>query len=896
MASNELPDYRDRQTINGPSITVGPIQSINVPDLHAGQASTAAAQALSGLGAEIADVAKKISDGVQHTRATEAMSGFLDDNDKLTRKYIDDKDYATSEDRYRQEVEKAKLQRLENIADPQLRTRTELMMKRATIEGAGTVRANSLTKQKDINVAGLDTFEGNALRSASTAPSDQARIAVIDQYAGEVERLRQAGWIDDRTAVQRGQNFKTQLDTADAMSAIQKNPQAAYQRLLDPNQFSALDPVKRQSFVQAAIERNDSNTVATITSRATFDPIGATLSVGRVTSADQSQKIFDSTILKIESDGKPDAVSPKGALGLAQLMPATAREVAQRLGLSDVAALPDEELKTRLLSDPALNVRIGRAYWTQMVTRYDGNVALAAVAYNAGPANADRWKAAAEQKFGPSFSPAQLQSVVDFAESRNYIGKLYKVADAPMDVAFSSPATALRAANGVGAVLTQQQSQADHLLKVQAAAVASAEPFEKMLQEGLNLDPGAIEGWRATQRASAARGDEAAATKLRALDEALQLHPYVQQAWKTAPAQLDGLVANLESNLNGSPNASPALRNQVQAFKAVRDEVVKLRNTNPIALGERGGYYQPIAIDPNANPDDPSFRATLTARGAQALTAQKVYLGSAAALKPEEARALKERYDAGNSDDKFRMVQALAATLPGNAYADTLKQIAGDDSGVQFVGKIAQTRPEIAREIFKGMALGNTEGVKNKMGDVRTALASKLGGQLYAGADQQGAVVDASLALYTARRGGSGTLYDATDEGAIEKAIEDVAGTIVKRNGARVAAPPGMTAGQFNSVMDSIDTNTFAGFGGAYDRNGQPFDPVFLRAHAQLQQLQPGGSRYVVMVPGSGGRTAPVMQAPDALTPPAPLVIDLAQIRRTAPAAVGWRSTPDAPL
>ncbi|UZE47911.1 lytic transglycosylase domain-containing protein [Rhodopseudomonas sp. P2A-2r] len=855
--ANDLPDYQDRVTIgNGPTPGISAIPLVSVPGSPGlvGQVtpvqSTGTASALGALGTELGVIAQKLNDGIQHTKATEAMSGFLDDNDRLTQQYLKDPDYATSEDRLRQDLEASKMARLENISDPQLRARTELQMKRASIETAGTIRNNVVVKQKDITVAGLDTSKDNAMRRAISAGSDVAKVAVIQEYGAEVNRAFQAGWIDARTAVARGKAFSTELQTAEAMAAIQKDPASALVRLQDPAQFPALDAVTRQSYTQQAIERAAGNQNQALVSRAVWDPAGTAMAVGRISTPDQSRKIFDAGILKIENEtGQVDAVSPKGALGLAQLMPSTARDVARATGRADIAALSDEDLKARLLSDGGLNVQLGRAYFQQMAVRYEGSVPLAAAAYNAGPGNADRWKALAEQKFGSTFNAAQLASVVDFKETRDYIVKLYKRADAPMDVNFASPADQVRAVNGVGSVLSQQQAQEDHQLKAIASAVRSSNPQVQRLQEGLNGDPAEIASYRSIQQAAADRGDASAAAEVRSLDQALQMHPYIQQAWKTAPAMLDGLIGRLETDMVNSPNVTPSQQQQLQAFKAVRDEVVKRRNTDPISLGERGGYYPSVAIDPSANPDDPSFRASLTQRGVQAATSARVYLGSAAALKPEEATALKERYDGAGSDEKFRIVQALATSLPENVYADTLKQVAGSDGGTQFIGQIARTRPELAREIFRGQQLAQTEGVKNKMGDVRTALSAKLGGQLYVSADQQGSVIDAALALYTSRRGASGQLYEATDTGAIEKAIEDVAGPIVKRNGSKTAAPPGMTAGQFTGILDNLTDSSFDQFGGAYDRNGKPYSGAFLSSRAQLRQLEPGGSRYVVVLP-----------------------------------------------
>lgn len=102
-------------------------------------------------------------------------------------------------------------------------------------------------------------------------------------------------------------------------------------------------------------------------------------------------------VIHQESGGKADAVSPKGARGLMQLMPATAKE----LGVN-----PD---------DPAQNIKGGIKYLKKLHTKYKGNTQLALMAYNWGMGNVDRWIA----------SGADASKVP--AETRNYVTNIMTV-------------------------------------------------------------------------------------------------------------------------------------------------------------------------------------------------------------------------------------------------------------------------------------------------------------------------------------------------------------------------------------------------------------------------------------------------------------------------------------
>lgn len=84
-------------------------------------------------------------------------------------------------------------------------------------------------------------------------------------------------------------------------------------------------------------------------------------------------------IIKNESNFSNEISSNKGAQGLMQLMEATALEVAETIGISNVD-----------LSNPETNIEIGTKYYSYLYKKYQ-NEGLALAAYNAGAGNVDKW-------------------------------------------------------------------------------------------------------------------------------------------------------------------------------------------------------------------------------------------------------------------------------------------------------------------------------------------------------------------------------------------------------------------------------------------------------------------------------------------------------------------------
>ncbi|MFM5269604.1 transglycosylase SLT domain-containing protein [Aeromonas veronii] len=113
-------------------------------------------------------------------------------------------------------------------------------------------------------------------------------------------------------------------------------------------------------------------------------------------------------ISRQESALYPLAQSPVGARGLMQLMPATAKETAGKLGVP--------YRNEQQLFDPTMNIRLGSAYLKRLLDVYDGNRILAAAAYNAGPGRVKRWREQSDNK------PMDVWvESIPYKETRNYV-------------------------------------------------------------------------------------------------------------------------------------------------------------------------------------------------------------------------------------------------------------------------------------------------------------------------------------------------------------------------------------------------------------------------------------------------------------------------------------------
>jgi soluble lytic murein transglycosylase-like protein len=118
------------------------------------------------------------------------------------------------------------------------------------------------------------------------------------------------------------------------------------------------------------------------------------------------------SIIRQESLFQYNALSPAGAVGLMQLMPRTAAEIARK-----------EKIRKRFrrndLLNPEVNVALGAAYLSRLLRGYDGDYIRAVAAYNAGEAAVSRWWSRADG------DPAMFLERMSYRETRSYLRRVF---------------------------------------------------------------------------------------------------------------------------------------------------------------------------------------------------------------------------------------------------------------------------------------------------------------------------------------------------------------------------------------------------------------------------------------------------------------------------------------
>lgn len=270
-------------------------------------------------------------------------------------------------------------------------------------------RALAAAGQED---AARDAY-GKAAGWATTYYGQLAALALGDGAAGLTQRIRaldDPAWNEDRALAFAG----TEMARAAALLVTWGQKDRA-KPFLGALEAGAADPAGRSIVVRfaAALGMPDQAVAAarlagrdgTMVPQAGW-PDGVDIPAGRV------ERAVALGVIRQESSFDAQARSPAGALGLMQLMPATAAQVARLFG-GQVGELVDA----------AANVRLGTAYLGAQLDRF-GALPPALAAYNAGPNRARDWVAAIGDPAAGAVDPIDWVELIPFDETRNYVQRI----------------------------------------------------------------------------------------------------------------------------------------------------------------------------------------------------------------------------------------------------------------------------------------------------------------------------------------------------------------------------------------------------------------------------------------------------------------------------------------
>ncbi|RWP05187.1 lytic transglycosylase domain-containing protein [Mesorhizobium sp.] len=217
------------------------------------------------------------------------------------------------------------------------------------------------------------------------------------------------------------------FSSREAVSAIRRLQQAGYQRYADTlyrDLAGQLSSPGELALLAAMAEKQGNHFLALKVGKiagargidvgALSHPLGVIPETANISG---SGKALAYAIARQESEFNIGAVSSAGARGLLQLMPATARQLADKAGMTFSQA--------RLTTDAGYNATLGAAFLGEQLGRFDGSYVLTFAGYNAGPGRAAQWVARYGDPRGKD-----IDAVVDwieripYTETRSYVQRV----------------------------------------------------------------------------------------------------------------------------------------------------------------------------------------------------------------------------------------------------------------------------------------------------------------------------------------------------------------------------------------------------------------------------------------------------------------------------------------
>ncbi|RLM02477.1 hypothetical protein BIY27_25020 [Gibbsiella quercinecans] len=441
----------------------------------------------------------------------------------------------------------------------------------------------------------------------------------------------------------------------------------------------------------------------------------------------------ESRLSQFDANGNP-LTSPKGAVGIAQVMKETGPEAAEAAGLKW------DENAWR--NDPAYNLALGKAYLNKQLKAFGGNQVLALAAYNAGPGRVNEWLAKYGDPRTGAITNEDFVRSIPFPETQNYVTKIMEsVPSVPKTATMAaitdtpyfhqlSPQDQSRALSGMAEILNKQRQASrvvlDGIVNDASAALRNGEQPQVLPSHNQLISSyGLVQGG---QIFTQLQNDEAFGNNVRLVKN-------------IPPAQQQQLLE--QAKPEPGPNYAERRKNYDQLSTAI-NAVNTARTADPIAFGMREGMVSSLDFT-NAE----TLTQTLKSRYNQAVQLSGNYGTPISLLTKQEASQLASMVKGADPDVAINFLKnagsvmgpdglrALSVQVAPNsastAYASIILGAPDNQynnrSGVisydQFIGyKPTMDKYEVTKTILLGDQLINPTSIQKKAGMQAVALPS----------------------------------------------------------------------------------------------------------------------------------------------------------------------------
>lgn len=212
-----------------------------------------------------------------------------------------------------------------------------------------------------------------------------------------------ARWRTSAATVERDENYRwakseINLTQQQMATAIAMNPDGYDDYLKSGQQLIDASPLPTPEKALLSQNWQETAQVSYLNTLLKTDPQGVLRELGvdaRRLSPTTQFEVLSRAVQWQESTDNPNAVSPKGAIGLMQVMPDTARDIAKSLGDNNFPSeAAGRDAVAAYMSNPVINKQYGEEYLRQQLRTFGGTrnpIETALVAYNAGPGTAQKW-------------------------------------------------------------------------------------------------------------------------------------------------------------------------------------------------------------------------------------------------------------------------------------------------------------------------------------------------------------------------------------------------------------------------------------------------------------------------------------------------------------------------